>query len=108
MKKYLILLVIPLLFSCENTTPNYNKRADNSGKAYDAGESPSMNVYDIEHHGYRIWIFKEIYNNGETEKFVGAMLDPRYIQKPMYEITQSIKIDTLQDLTEPININLKD
>lgn len=108
MKKILLLFAVTFfLFSCEKRQPNHDQK-DSKGEAFEAGESPAVNVYEVDYEGYKFLLFKEIYNPDRSEQFIGAVLDPRYDQKPLYKITTIEIVDTLRKMENPVQIDLKD
>ena len=97
---------MPFMFACNGTNRD---NINDKGKAFDAGLSPAMNAYEFEHNGYKYVLFSGITNEaGGNRLFNGVVLDPAYEQGPKFKVKYVMEIDTLQDLSIPIPINLND
>jgi hypothetical protein len=106
MKKYLILLIVPFMFACGGTNSEHIKE---KGQAFDAGKSKAMNAFDFEYKGYKYILFSGINNGGGegSQSFNGIVLDPAYDQNPKFKVRYEMIVDTLQELSGPIPIDIK-
>ena len=94
------------MFACGGIN---SQHINEKGQAFDAGDAPAMNAYEFEHNGYKYILFSGITNGGGegSQIFNGVVLDPAYEQAPKFKVRYEMVVDTLQELSGPIPIDIK-